>query len=199
MAGSGIGWATGVGDTNHDVPINPAGLAVSGLLQVAPEFGYWLNSSLMLSLQIRYEYITGDDRHLRAEQCPTTSARRRTTRSRSSPRRPGSTARASSIRSSRWRRAAAASATSSVPAQRDRSELRARTTTRPASTRSAPGRCCSVRAAASCTTSPRRASIVAAGELGAGVPRFHVPPRRQPRRRLRVLIELRRDRLSRCS
>ena len=30
-----------------------------------------------------------------------------------------------------------------------------RTTTRPASTRSAPGRCCSVRAAASCTTSPR--------------------------------------------
>jgi hypothetical protein len=59
MAGSGIGWATGVGDTNHDVPIDPAGLAVSGLLQVAPEFGYWLNSSLMLSAQIRYEYITG--------------------------------------------------------------------------------------------------------------------------------------------
>ena len=59
MAGSGIGWATGVGDTNHDVPIDPSGLAVSGLLQVAPEFGYWLNSSLMLSAQIRYEYITG--------------------------------------------------------------------------------------------------------------------------------------------
>ena len=49
MAGSGFGWATGVGDTNHDMPIDPAGLAVSGLLQVAPEFGYWLNSSLMLS------------------------------------------------------------------------------------------------------------------------------------------------------
>ena len=62
MAGSGIGWATGDGDTNHDVTDRSGGAgAVSGLVQVAPEFGYWLNSSLMLSVQIRYEYITGDD------------------------------------------------------------------------------------------------------------------------------------------
>jgi hypothetical protein len=59
MAGSGIGWASGNGDTNADIPIDPAGFAMSGLGQFAPEVGYWLNSSLMLSVQIRYEYITG--------------------------------------------------------------------------------------------------------------------------------------------
>ena len=59
MAGMGMGWATGTGDTNADVRIDPPGLATAGLVQVAPEFGYWLDSSLMLSLQIRYQYITG--------------------------------------------------------------------------------------------------------------------------------------------
>ena len=90
MAGSGIGWATGNGDTNADVPIDPAGLAPAGFGQVAPEFGYWLNSSLMLSVQIRYEYITGTTDIYDAR---TRRITRRTTRSRSSPRRPGSTAR----------------------------------------------------------------------------------------------------------
>jgi hypothetical protein len=72
LAGSGIGYATGNGDTNHDIQINPAGLAVSGLMQIAPEFGYWLNSGLMLSLQIRYSYITGttDIHELMPNQCP---------------------------------------------------------------------------------------------------------------------------------
>ena len=59
MAGTGFGWATGVGDTNHDVSISPAGLALAGLGQVAPEFGYWWSSSLLLSIQLRYQYITG--------------------------------------------------------------------------------------------------------------------------------------------
>jgi hypothetical protein len=59
MGGLGIGWATGNGDTNADVPIDPAGLAMSGLAQLAPEVGYWMSSSLMLSLQLRYELITG--------------------------------------------------------------------------------------------------------------------------------------------
>ena len=59
MIGSGIGWATGTGDTNADVNIDPAGMAPAGLAQVAPEVGYWLTSSLMLSMQIRYQYITG--------------------------------------------------------------------------------------------------------------------------------------------
>jgi len=59
MAGSGIGWASGNGDTNADIPIEPAGLATAGVGQFAPEVGYWLNSGLLLSVQIRYEYITG--------------------------------------------------------------------------------------------------------------------------------------------
>jgi hypothetical protein len=59
LFGSGFGWATGAGDTNHDVSISPAGIAPATLLQIAPEVGYWLTSSLMLSLQLRYQIITG--------------------------------------------------------------------------------------------------------------------------------------------
>jgi len=59
LAGMGGGWASGTGDTNADVTVNPSGFAPSGLAQVAPEVGYWLTSSLMASLQIRYEVITG--------------------------------------------------------------------------------------------------------------------------------------------
>jgi hypothetical protein len=59
LGGTGFGWATGVGDTNHDVMINPAGVAAASLFQIAPEVGYWLSSSLMISLQLRYQHITG--------------------------------------------------------------------------------------------------------------------------------------------
>jgi len=59
MLGSGFGWATGPGDTNHDVSISPPGIAPATLVQIAPEFGYWLTSSLMLSVQLRYQIITG--------------------------------------------------------------------------------------------------------------------------------------------
>ncbi len=57
--GTGFGWATGVGDLNHDVSIDPAGMAWAKLGHIAPEFGYWLSSSLMLSLQLRYQFVTG--------------------------------------------------------------------------------------------------------------------------------------------
>jgi hypothetical protein len=59
MAGTGFGWATGDGDTNADVTINPAGMALAGVGHVSPELGYWLTNSLMLSAQLRYQYITG--------------------------------------------------------------------------------------------------------------------------------------------
>jgi hypothetical protein len=59
MAGMGFGWATGNGDTNHDVSINPSGMALAGATQISPEFGYWWNSNLLLSVQIRYEVVTG--------------------------------------------------------------------------------------------------------------------------------------------
>jgi hypothetical protein len=72
LIGSGIGYATGKGDTNADVVIDPAGMAPAGLVQVAPEFGYWMSPSLMLSLQIRYQYITGttDIYETSTTQCP---------------------------------------------------------------------------------------------------------------------------------
>jgi len=59
LFGTGFGWATGVGDVNHDVSINPAGMALAGLGQLAPEVGYWMSSSLMLSLQLRYQFVSG--------------------------------------------------------------------------------------------------------------------------------------------
>jgi tetratricopeptide (TPR) repeat protein len=57
--GTGFGWATGVGDLNHDVSIDPPGIAWARLGHIAPEFGYWMSSSLMLSLQLRYQFVTG--------------------------------------------------------------------------------------------------------------------------------------------
>ena len=59
MVGAGFGWATGEGDTNADVAISPARLAPAGVGHFGPEVGYWVTSSLMLSGQLRYEYITG--------------------------------------------------------------------------------------------------------------------------------------------
>jgi hypothetical protein len=59
LVGKGGGWASGQGDTNADVTVKPAGFAGGGFVQVAPEVGYWISSSLMLSVQIRYEVITG--------------------------------------------------------------------------------------------------------------------------------------------
>jgi hypothetical protein len=59
MLGSGFGWATGPGDTNHDTNIKPPGIAPATLLQIAPEVGYWLTDSLMLSVQLRYQFVTG--------------------------------------------------------------------------------------------------------------------------------------------
>ncbi|HVY36735.1 MAG TPA: tetratricopeptide repeat protein [Polyangia bacterium] len=59
MLGTGFGWATGVGDVNHDVSINPPGVSWARLGHIAPEFGYWMSSSLMLSVQLRYQFVTG--------------------------------------------------------------------------------------------------------------------------------------------
>ena len=59
MAGTGFGWATGDGDTNADVTLKSPGLALAGVGHVSPEVGYWLTNSLMLSAQLRYQYITG--------------------------------------------------------------------------------------------------------------------------------------------
>jgi hypothetical protein len=56
--GSGVGWTSGAGDTSGD-RINPAGFAPSSLGQVVPELGYFWNPNLLLSLQLRFQYVSG--------------------------------------------------------------------------------------------------------------------------------------------
>jgi hypothetical protein len=59
LVGAGAGWATGDGDTNADTMYHPAAFALAGLGQLAPEIGYWVTPTLMISLQGRFEAVTG--------------------------------------------------------------------------------------------------------------------------------------------
>jgi len=58
LVGSGLGYTSGNGEVNADVPVSGT---VSGALlgHVAPEVGYWLYDNLMLSLQGRFQLVTG--------------------------------------------------------------------------------------------------------------------------------------------
>ena len=57
--GSGVGWATGKGEVNAKDMVNPAGFAMARAAHVAPEFGYYLSPELLLSVQLRYQFIAG--------------------------------------------------------------------------------------------------------------------------------------------
>ncbi|HXI54491.1 MAG TPA: tetratricopeptide repeat protein [Polyangia bacterium] len=57
--GSGVGVASGTGDLNADVMTSHAHLAPAQLFHLAPEVGYWLRRSLLLSLQARLQFVTG--------------------------------------------------------------------------------------------------------------------------------------------
>jgi hypothetical protein len=59
LAGTGAGWATGYGDTNADTMYHPAAFTLASLGQLVPEVGYWLNPTLMISLQGRFQAVTG--------------------------------------------------------------------------------------------------------------------------------------------
>jgi hypothetical protein len=59
LVGTGAGWATGNGDTNADTMYRPAAFVIAGLGQLVPEVGYWLSPTLMLSLQGRFQAVTG--------------------------------------------------------------------------------------------------------------------------------------------
>jgi hypothetical protein len=59
LAGTGAGWATGTGDTNADTMYRPPGFTVAALGQLVPEVGYWLGPTLMVSLQGRFQAVTG--------------------------------------------------------------------------------------------------------------------------------------------
>jgi hypothetical protein len=59
LLGSGAGWARGNGDTNADTMIEPSRLARAGFGQLSPELGVWLSATFMVSLQGRFELVTG--------------------------------------------------------------------------------------------------------------------------------------------
>jgi hypothetical protein len=57
--GSGTGWTNGNGEVNADHKITPAGFAPSELGHVEPEVGYFIKPGLLLSAQLRFQYVTG--------------------------------------------------------------------------------------------------------------------------------------------
>jgi hypothetical protein len=59
LVGSGAGWATGNGDTNADSAVRPSAFALARLGHLAPEVGFWWRSWLMLSVQGRFQAVTG--------------------------------------------------------------------------------------------------------------------------------------------
>jgi hypothetical protein len=59
LVGSGAGYAAGNGDLDRNTQYSSGSVAVAQAGHIAPEFGYWLRPNMMLSLQLRYQYITG--------------------------------------------------------------------------------------------------------------------------------------------
>jgi hypothetical protein len=59
LFGSGVGYAVGNGDLDRNTQYSSGSVAVAQLGHIAPEVGYRVRSDLMLSLQLRYQYITG--------------------------------------------------------------------------------------------------------------------------------------------
>lgn len=57
--GSGVGWATGKGEVNDTDVVKPAGFAMAKLMHFAPEVGYYMAPELLLSLQFRFQVISG--------------------------------------------------------------------------------------------------------------------------------------------
>lgn len=56
-AGTGLGWATGYGDLNVEDRVTSA--FGSSKLHVLPEVGYFLSRDLVLSLQVRLQFVSG--------------------------------------------------------------------------------------------------------------------------------------------
>jgi hypothetical protein len=58
LLGGGVGWATGMGDVNADTPV-PSSFAAAKLGHLELEGGYWLSNELMVSLQGRFQVVSG--------------------------------------------------------------------------------------------------------------------------------------------
>jgi hypothetical protein len=58
LGGSGTGYATGNGEVNADNKVN-AGFAPSSAVQITPEVGYFISSGFRISLQLRFQVVSG--------------------------------------------------------------------------------------------------------------------------------------------
>jgi hypothetical protein len=58
LGGTGTGYVTGTGEVNADNKVD-AGFAMSAAAHIVPEVGYFLSSGFRLSLQFRYQVVTG--------------------------------------------------------------------------------------------------------------------------------------------
>ena len=58
LVGSGVGYATGTGETNANLPVSGA-FAGTSLGHVAPEVGYWVAPDLLISAQGRVQVVSG--------------------------------------------------------------------------------------------------------------------------------------------
>jgi hypothetical protein len=58
LLGSGVGYTSGTGETNANLPVAGA-FAATSLGHVAPEVGYWVRPDLLLSAQGRVQVVSG--------------------------------------------------------------------------------------------------------------------------------------------
>ncbi len=58
LLGSGVGYASGTGETNANLPV-PGAFAATSLGHVAPEIGTWVRPDLLLSAQGRLQVVSG--------------------------------------------------------------------------------------------------------------------------------------------
>jgi hypothetical protein len=58
MGGIGYGFTTGFGEINDGNKVSP-GFAVAPVAQISPEIGYFISPKLRLSLQFRYQIVSG--------------------------------------------------------------------------------------------------------------------------------------------
>lgn len=57
--GTGFGWTTGYGEVNVDDKVQPSGFALAQLGHLAPELGYFVKPDLLVSVQGRFQLVTG--------------------------------------------------------------------------------------------------------------------------------------------
>jgi hypothetical protein len=58
LVGSGVGYATGTGETNASLPVSGS-FASTSLGHISPEVGYWVAPDLLISAQGRIQLVTG--------------------------------------------------------------------------------------------------------------------------------------------